>query len=234
MEGVSVVTIELLQDMDVDQSLQEAQREVEKVINDLPDDVDQPVLGKFDLDDLPILRMGVVADLSTTELYDLVDKRVQPQLAKIKGVAKVNIVGGQEREIQVKINSDKLAVYGVSLLQVRQMIASSNLDFPTGKMKDDKGQTTIRLSGKYKDIEQLNNLVISERSDGSVIKLRDFATVVDGEKDAEIITRVNGQNSIGLEIQKQSDANAVEIAAVSKALMSDLEKDYSESRCSNP
>lgn len=226
MESVSIVTVEMKQDVDVDIALQEAQRKINEIINDLPEDAEQPALGKFDINDLPIMRLGVKADMSGTELYDLVDKKIQPQLAKLEGVAQVNILGGQPREIRINLDRDKLETYGLSILQVSQVVQSANMDFPTGKVQDKETQTLIRLAGKYNSLEQMRNMVISTAQDGSSIRLSDVAEVQDTEKEAEIITRVNGENAIGLSIQKQGDANAVELSAQAKELMASLESEY--------
>jgi HAE1 family hydrophobic/amphiphilic exporter-1 len=226
MESVSIVTVEMKQDVDVDVALQEAQRKINEIINDLPEDAEQPALGKFDINDLPIMRLGVKADMSGTELYDLVDKKIQPQMAKLEGVAQVNILGGQPREIRINLDRDKLETYGLSILQVSQVVQSANMDFPTGKVQDKETQTLIRLAGKYNSLEQMRNMVISTAQDGSSIRLSDVAEVQDTEKEAEIITRVNGENAIGLSIQKQGDANAVELSAQAKELMASLESEY--------
>lgn len=229
MEGVSAVVVELEQDMDVDLSLQEAQRKVNAILSDLPEDVKTPSLGKFDFGDLPIMRLGVSAQMPPTELYDLVDNKISPTLSRIPGVAQINIIGGQEREIRVNIDQNKLASYHLSILQINQMIGNSNIDFPTGKIKTNGEETTIRLKGKYSNVDELRNLVIAANPDGGVIRLKDVAEVLDTKKDPELISRVDGENAIGLSIQKQSDANAVEISAQAKKTMADLEKQYSSS-----
>lgn len=226
LESVSLVVVQLEQSVDVDQALQEAQRKVNAMVNDLPDDAKQPSLGKFDLDELPIMRLGVAANMPATELYDLVDKKIQPQLAKIPGVAQVNVLGGQPREIRINIDEEKLSTYNLSLLQVSQSIQGANLDFPTGKIKDQEKQTLIRLSGKYSSLEQIRQLVIASRADGSPVRLQDVAEVQDTKKEAEIISRVDGENAIGLSIQKQSDANAVEVSAQARQIMAQLEDNY--------
>ncbi len=226
MESVSIVTVEMKQDVDVNQALQEAQRKINEMVNDLPEDAEQPALGKFDINDLPIIRLGVAASMSGTDLYDLVDNKIQPALAKIEGVAQVNILGGQPREIRINIDQSKLETYGLSILQLSQIIQNANMDFPTGKIKDGETQTLIRLSGKYNSLDQIRNLVLSNAQDGSIVRLADVAEVHDTEKEAEIITRVNGENAIGLSIQKQGDANAVEVSAQTKQLIADLESAY--------
>lgn len=226
LESVSIVTVELRQNTDVDQALQEAQRKINAMINDLPDDTELPSLGKFDINDLPIMRLGVAAEMSGTELYDLVDKKIQPQLAKIPGVAQVNLLGGQPREIKINIDRNKLETYNLSLLQISQVIQNANMDFPTGKIKSGESETLIRLAGKYTSLEQMRALIIGTTQDGSKIYLSDIAEIQDSQKDEEIISRVNGENAIGLSIQKQGDANAVELSAEAKKIMENLEKEY--------
>lgn len=228
MESVSIVTVELDEATNVDLALQDATRKINAIEKDLPEDIDPPSLGKFDLDDLPIMRLGVRANMSGTELYDLVDKKIQPQLAKLKGVAQVSILGGEEREIRINIDADKLKTYGISILQVSQAIQNANLDFPTGKIKDKNNQTIIRLTGKYTSLDQMRDLVISTRQDGSEIRLQDVAEVQDSKKDVEMISRINGEDAIGLSIQKQSDANAVDLSAAAKKTMGELEKEYAD------
>lgn len=228
MESVSSVVIELEQDMDVDLSLQEAQRKVNAILSTLPDDVETPSLGKFDFGDMPIMRLGVSAAMAPTALYDLVDNKIAPTLSRIPGVAQVNIIGGQEREIRVNIDQSKLASYGLSILQIKQTIDNANIDFPTGKIKDNGEQTTIRLTGKYNSVDELKNLVIAADPDGGMVKLRDVAEVLDTKKDADLISRIDGENAIGLSIQKQSDANAVEISKVAKKTIADLENQYAQ------
>jgi len=228
MESVSIVTIELKQDVDVDLAMQEAQRNINAMVSDLPDDAQQPSVGKFDLGDLPIMNLGVSADLSGTELYDLIDQKLKPQLSKIEGVAQVDVIGGQAREIRININADKLETYGISLLQLSQIVQNANMDFPTGKISDDETQTLIRLSGKYHSLDQIRALVLRSMPNGSVIRLGDVAEVQDTEKEAEILSRVNGENAIGLNIRKQGDANTVEVSAATKEIIADLEEAYAD------
>src|SRR5690606_5201380 len=106
----------------------DAQRKVNAILSELPDDAEAPSLAKFSMDDLPILSLAATGDMDGAAFYDLVDKRIQPVLSRVPGVAQVNLIGGQEREIQVSIDASKLEGYGLSILQVQQGILSSNLD----------------------------------------------------------------------------------------------------------
>ncbi|TXK26208.1 efflux RND transporter permease subunit [Pontibacter qinzhouensis] len=225
-ESFSIIVVQLKQGTDVDLSLQDAQRKINAILSNLPDDADAPALGKFDFDDLPIIQLGATAKMSATEFYDLIDNKLKPELSRIPGVAQVKVLGGQEREIKVNINAAKLEAYGLSISQVQQKIAFSNLDFPTGKIKSDEGQTLIRLAGKYENLDQLRNLVLKQDAAAGAVRLSDVAEVQDAQKDTEVITRVNSTASIGLSIQKQSDANAVEVSELTRKALAELEQTY--------
>lgn len=211
-ESLSMVVIELNVGTDEDLALNDAQRKVNAILSELPDDVEAPSLAKFSLDDLPILVLSATADMGGTEFYDLMDKQIQPFLSRVDGVAQVNIIGGQEREIQVNMNASQLEAYGLSPLMVQQAILASNLDFPTGSVKTQNQDVLVRLSGKYQTVEELRNLIVMTGADGAPVRVRDIADVQDTQKDVEKIARVDQQNALILQVMKQSDANAVEVS----------------------
>lgn len=226
-ESLSVVMITLTSDADADYSLNDAQRKINAVLKDLPEDVDPPSLSKFSLSDLPIMTIGATANMDDVEFYDLLDKKIQPILSRVQGVAQVNLVGGQEREIQVSLDAEKLKGFGLSIPQIQQAVLSSNLDFPTGNIKTRENSTLIRLSGKYKDVQELRNLVVSSQN-GIQIRLSDVADVQDSQKEVDKISRVNQQSSIILQVVKQSDANAVSVSEQTNATIQRLQAEYKD------
>ncbi|HEV7332752.1 MAG TPA: efflux RND transporter permease subunit [Flavisolibacter sp.] len=227
-ESVSSVIITLNSGTDVDYALNDAQRRINAILKDLPEDIDPPSLNKFSLDDLPIMTMAASAKMDEATFYDLMDKRIAPVLSRVEGVAQINLIGGQEREIQVSIDADRLEGYGLSLLQVQNAILSSNLDFPTGSVQTREQDVLIRLSGKYKTVDELRNLVVAN-TNGAQVRLMDVADVQDTQKDVEKIARVNQQSAIAVQVIKQSDANAVGVSEQIRATIEKLEKDYASS-----
>jgi HAE1 family hydrophobic/amphiphilic exporter-1 len=133
-ESLSMVRITLTNGADVDLALNDAQRKVNAVLSELPDGAKTPSLNKFSTDDLPIITMSATSNLDDATFFDLIDKRIQPVLSRVNGVAQINLIGGQEREIQVNINAARLEAYKLSILQIQQAVAASNLDFPTGSV----------------------------------------------------------------------------------------------------
>lgn len=227
-EGVSFVNIEFLQSADVNIALQDAQRKVNEVVATLPTGAKAPTISKFALDEIPVLRMGATSAMGSREFYQFLKNRVQPELSKLDGVAEVTLVGGDEREIKVNIDAQKIRSYGLSLLQVTQTIKASNLDFPTGKVKEDKTQYVVRLAGKFSSVEDLRNLVIGQSRQGGDIRLSDVAEVQDGQKEYQTLSRINGITSVGILVQKQNDANAVDVSAIVRATLPRLEKEFSD------
>ena len=227
-EGVSFVSIEFLQSAEVNIALQDAQRRVNEIVSKLPSGAKAPTIAKFAIDERPILRMGATSSMSSRDFYQLLKDRIQPELSKLDGVAQVTLVGGDEREIKVNLDAQKLRSYGLSLLQVTQTIKASNLDFPTGKVKEDETQYVVRLAGKFTSVDNIRNLVVAQSKQGGNIKLSDVAEIQDGQKDYATLSRINGVTSVGILVQKQNDANAVDVSAIVRTALPKLEQRYAD------
>lgn len=227
-EGRSMVAIEFQQDVEIDFAVQDAQRKVNQVVTQLPDDAKQPIISKIAFDELPILRMAVKANKSPKELYQFMKDQIQPRLSKISGVGTVTLIGGEEREIRVNIDGEKLRGYGLSINGVTNAIKAANMDFPTGKVYSSNDQFVVRVAAKYSSMADLRELVVGRSKQGSPIQLNQVAEVYDGTKDLANIYRLNGDNSIGCVIQKQNDANTVEVTQKVRKDIIELEKLYSD------
>lgn len=228
MESVSSVVVTLKYGSDVDLILQDAQRKMNNVMADLPDQAQQPTVQKFSLDELPIMRLGVSSNVSPVIFTEFVEKNIKETLSRIDGIAKVEMIGGVEREIKINVDRDRLKSFGQSILQVTQAISGANLDFPTGKIKDSQQQVLVRLSGKFESIKDIENLAIKTSEDSAPILIKDVAEVLDTEKETISISRINGENSIGLLISKQSDGNTVQVAEDVKKRVAQLEEIYAD------
>ncbi|RWX03448.1 efflux RND transporter permease subunit [Flavobacterium cerinum] len=226
-ESLSVVMVTLEPEADADYSLNDAQRKINAIEKDLPDDVDPPSLSKFSLSDLPIITIGATAKMDEVAFYDLLDKKIEPILARVQGVAQVNLIGGEEREIQVSLDQEKLKGYGLSIPMVQSAILSSNLDFPTGNIQTRDNSMLVRLSGKYRNVEEMRNLVVSSKN-GIQIRLGEIADVQDSQKEVEKIARVDRKSAIVLQILKQTDANAVAVSEEINAAVQKIQKDYEQ------
>ncbi|MCU0393949.1 MAG: efflux RND transporter permease subunit, partial [Thermoflexibacter sp.] len=228
LENASIVIVNFKFGTDLDLAAQDAQRKIDNIKRLLPTDVQSPTISKIAINDQPIMQVAVNANLADKVLFDKMKNEILPQIQQLKGVAAIDMLGGEEREIRVNVNKDKLTFYKISLLQVTQAIKQANLEFPTGKVKNPDDQLTVKLAGKFTSIEQLKDLVVFTPPMGSPIRLHEVADVTDGIRDISSVIRFNGQNGIGLRIKKQADANAVETAKVLRLKMSELEKSYAK------
>jgi hydrophobic/amphiphilic exporter-1 (mainly G- bacteria), HAE1 family len=225
-DNLSVVTIQLLTGANADIALEDAQRKVNSILSDLPTDAKTPSLAKFDLSDLPIMTLTASSNLEATKFYDIVHQKIQPLLSRLPGMAQVILVGGSEREIQISVNAQKLEAYKLSLAQIRQTITNANQEFPTGNIKNTDQNIQIRLAGKFQTVDQIRNLVLSTTDNGTQVRLSDVADVQDGIKDPDQLSRVNRTESIALNLQKQTDANAVDVSKEVKKAIAQLMSDY--------
>lgn len=229
-EGVSFAFIEFNQGADVDVALQNAQRKIGEITGKFPGDVKAPAISKFALDEIPVVRLGATSTMPAREFYQFMKDNVKPRLSKLPGVGQVTLIGGDEREIRVNLDAARLRGYGLSVLQVTEIIKASNLDFPTGNIKDEDGQYVVRVAGKFHSVDDLRDLVLGRSKTGGDIRLSDVAEVQDGQRDYVNISRINGKTSIGIYVQKQSDANAVAVSKLVRAEIVKLQDEHKDIR----
>jgi HAE1 family hydrophobic/amphiphilic exporter-1 len=227
-EGISMVIMYLYANASPDKALEDAQRKVNQILANLPTGVKAPSLMKFSMDDIPVLQLGVRAQMPDTKLYQLTKDQIKAQLNKIDGVGQVTLIGGSERELRINVNRNTLRAYNLSIAQVFQAVSASNLELPTGKIEETAKQYTVRLAGKVKSVEDLRNIVVTKTSSGGLIKLSDIGEVIDGTADPENLNRQNGKSAIGIIVQKQTDANAVKVCENVKKELKNIENYYGQ------
>jgi hydrophobic/amphiphilic exporter-1 (mainly G- bacteria), HAE1 family len=234
MEGISNVGIELELGTNTDTALSDVRAKVDAVRMSLPDDAKSPVVSKFDIGSMPILYMGISSKRPAQELRQLADDVIKDRLGKVKGVASVTITGGDQREIQVNVDKSRLEAYGLSIDQVTQALSSGNLNLPSGRIKEGNREYSVRTVGEFSSADEIRNLKInfSGGTDGGrVLTIGDIAQVADTTAERESAARLQKKDSVGITIQKQSDANTVDVAEGVKkeleAMKSVLPKDVS-------
>lgn len=229
MEGVSIVAIELNAGTDANQTVQEAQRKIAAIKSNLPTDMLEPSINKLALDEKAILSVAASSSMSPTQFYKLVEDRIVPRLSKLPGVGIVKLSGGKEREIKVNIDAEKLKAYKLSVLQVLQVIQTANMEIPAGNVENSNSVYSVRLAAKYSSLNELQNTVIATTPSGGKVKVMDVAEVQDGIAEQKQINRIDGMDAIGISIQKQNDANAVNVADLAKQEMKAMESEYAGS-----
>ncbi|MGA2296659.1 MAG: efflux RND transporter permease subunit [FCB group bacterium] len=224
-ENVSFAWIEFNMSADVNIALNDVERKVNEMRINLPKDCKQPEVSKADINALPILRLSITSNMNPKSFFQFVKDNVKPRLEQVEGVATIVIVGGKEREIRIEIDNDKLKAYNLSIMQVSQALVAENIDFPTGSVMQKENNYIVRVAGKFTDLEMMKNMIIASTPSGKIL-LRDIANVIDTYKESYTLSRLQDVNSIGMIIQKASDANAIKTSDRIRAAMKNMEKLY--------
>ncbi|MEJ2883297.1 efflux RND transporter permease subunit [Pedobacter sp. GR22-6] len=231
-EGLSSVVVQLKSGTDIDQAERDIQRKADQIQNELPDNVNKPVVNKINLEEAPVLSAGVTSNMAPRPLYDFVDQQLLPVLQNVTGVGQVNIIGGDERQIRVNVDQEKLRSYGLSINQVTEAISNANQSFPAGSIETRDEQLSIRFDANVTSIQQVRELIVLQRPQTGSVYLKDLAEVVDATAKTTAINHIDGVPAIGIQIIKQSDANAVEVTEEVKKKFSEIEAQYKQNAIS--
>ena len=224
-EGVSVITMQFNLDLSVDQVNQDVLEKVNLLRNQLPADVQDPVIRTFDPNGLPILTFSVAdrtGQLSLLDLRQLAEDDIQAPLERIPNVSAVDIAGGQVREIQVNLDTRALQARSISPQQVTAALQAANINLPGGSVEDGDTEFLVRTPANLQTVDDVRNVIISDRA--APVYLRDVAEVVDGFEKENTITRLNGEDAIVVSVRKQSGSNTVTVADDVKKALDELTK----------
>jgi HAE1 family hydrophobic/amphiphilic exporter-1 len=211
-EGYSLLILQFDMNQPADKVSQEVRERINILRNRLPSGVQDPVVRRFNPADQPIMRLGVAdktGELSPAELRQVVEDEVQPRLQAVADVAAVDVAGGEEREIRIKLNAEAMQARRISAPQIIGALQSENLTIPGGSLIQGETELSLRTPGDFQMLDDIRNVIVSNR--GAPIYLRDVATVEDTFKARESITRLNGEESVVLNIRKQSGSNTVAV-----------------------
>jgi multidrug efflux pump subunit AcrB len=227
-DGISVISAQFLAKADVNQSIQNLKDAVDRVKGQLPADADEPQVLKVNFSDQPIMFISISQDLSPIELTAL-GEDLKEELKKVKGVSKVEVTGTRERQVQVIVHKDKLVRYGLSPDRVVSALQASNASFPIGKITVDNIEYPIKFSGSIENGNEVENISFLG-NDGTVIYLRDIATISDGLENPKTISRIStlgnpSESSLTLAIYKKSGGDITEIGQAVKDKIESLKND---------
>jgi hydrophobic/amphiphilic exporter-1 (mainly G- bacteria), HAE1 family len=211
-ESVSIVIAEFNLDVDIKYAEQQVRDKTSSARKKLPDSIEEPVIRRVDPSAQPIMVMAIKSKFTGGQLYDLANEQIRPRFEQVKQVGLVEVVGGRRREVQVQVNRDKLAARELSLTQVVGALKNTGQNVPAGKVDQSKSELVFRTLGEFNSLDQIRNSVVSFFGNDAVTKLADVATVVDTVQDEKLRVYVDGQNSIFLNIYKQSGANTIEVS----------------------
>ncbi len=225
-EGVSTIIMQFSLDASVDKVSQDVRDKVGLKRNELPDGILEPIVRRFNPTDAPIMLFGVAdatGQLSSSALRTVVEEKLQAPLQGIDGVAAVDIDGGEEREIKVYLDLAALEARRIAPQQVIGALQTENINIPAGSLSEGDHEFLVRTTGNFETLDEIRDVVISQR--GTAVYLRDVATVEDGFKTRESITRLNGEESIVVRVRKQSGTNTLAVSSAVKKALAPIEEE---------
>ncbi|HQO58975.1 MAG TPA: efflux RND transporter permease subunit, partial [Candidatus Omnitrophota bacterium] len=225
-DGLSVISLKFDWATDLDAASNDIRDRIElakRFLPDIPDEMENPIIFKFNTANMPVLFISVTATQSYTQLYDIIDKRVADPIRQLPGVGTVQLFGGLERQINVLIDRQRLEGYGLSILDIQETLKAENIAQPLGKLKTGLTDYLIRLPGEFASPEEINSVILGKHN-GHLIYLKDIAKIEDGFKEVNLKARINGHPGLLLFIQKQTDTNTVKVATSIKKRLNELLK----------
>lgn len=227
--GRSQVTLELNFDADVDAAAVDASQKVNAIRKSLPDDADDPVVEKRDMDAAPIIDLALVSLHPLDEMYSLADNTLTNDFTKADGVLDVELSGGRDKEIAVKVDRDRLSYYGISMNDIISALKRENKLAPSGSSYTDRRQTQIRLDGQYASVADIKQIHLTA-ANGESVPITALGDVVREDKKVSRYARINGQDGIGISIYKNSNANLVSTADNVMQVLDQLRAEYPDYR----
>lgn len=222
-EGVSQVTISFVLDKDINVAAQEVRDRVNRVINNLPKDIDQPEIEKMDPDASAILILALVSDRPVREVTEYADKTLRRQLESVSGVGQVTLLGGRQRQINVWLDPVRLQAHGLCATDVQQAFARQNVQIPAGSVKGGLVDRNLRVIGKAQSVEEIRQIVVRDQ-DGRLVRVADVADVQDGEVENETVARRNDTSTVVLSLRRQSGENIISVVEAVKERLTEVRK----------
>lgn len=225
-EGNSIVVAMFNYGTDMNFATLQMREKVDLVKRMFPAEVQAPMIMKIDPTMSPIIQMTVSEkDGDLASLQALVEDKIKPHLERVEGAGSVTVSGGYESQVRIKTNAEKMNGYGLSVSTLAGILGAENLNAPGGKVQKGNQDLTIRTMGEFQSIEEIENLLISLPTGGKV-QLKDIAEISLSHADLSTISRINGEQSISIAIQKQSGTNTVQVAEDVATTLVELKADY--------
>jgi len=225
VEGMSMIAVEFESGSNLDFAAQDLRDQLAMFADFLPDDIQTPLVMKFDMSALPLLFYGVTSEeRPLSDLAEYMDETAGYRLERIEGVASVIVQSPEVREIQIEIDKLALETSGITLDQVIQVIGFENLNMPAGRIVEDHKDFLVRTRAEFASLKEIEDLIVGASPSGNPIKLRQIAKVKDTISDLRTEMRVQSKPGVMMVVTKQSGANTVRVANAVKAEIDELKK----------
>ena len=218
--GMSTIVVKFNFGIDADDKVTDIQREVSRLVNDLPADADTPVVKKVEAGVGNLTMIVSVSGASRMELNTALENYLKPRLESLTGIGEVNIFGTPEKQVQIQVNGDKLAAFGMSPMELYQIIGTSSQSIPLGTIETGKKQIVARFMGETNYIDQIENIIL--KSNGNILRVKDIADVVLTTEDPTDVGYFNGKENIVLVIEKASDGSTIDLNNAARKVLENV------------
>ncbi|MDQ3948841.1 MAG: efflux RND transporter permease subunit, partial [Gemmatimonadota bacterium] len=223
-DGYAQIVTVFLYEKDLKEATQDIRDAISAIRNDLPPEMEEPILKRFSPNDFPIVQIAVNSSaLSPAELTRIVDPLITREMRGIPGVSQVDVVGKVERELTVQLKPEALQASNVSIGEVVQALQLQNLAVPVGRLNGELDERTIRLKGRLEGPRDFAQMVVAERN-GSVVRLGQIADVVDGTEEQRSLALFNGREAVGIQITKAKGYSTTDVSDKIRAKIEELQK----------
>lgn len=223
-EGLSYLTLEFGWGTDMDFAMLHTREKLDNARDLLPEDAGRPIIIPLDPQSRPIMILAVSGERSLLELKEFTEELIKPRLEQIEGIGSAEIAGGVEREIQVEINPQLLALYGLTIDQVARRIDAFNRNLQGGNIRKGRFKYALRVVGEFELVDEIGEISLKTTEERGVIKLKDIALIKDSIKEREGLTRLNGNESIGALVRKESGANTVKVTRMAREVLEEIKR----------
>lgn len=232
-EGASMVAVTFAFATDLDSAVNDVKSRLDAIVGDLPEEAERPTITKFDSSSQPVLNLTVTSKQRNSEqLRSLLDTRLRDRFAQVDGVAGVSVQGGDVREIQIRLDKDKLIAYGIGIADVARLVQAASQNVPGGNVIAGETQYSLRVLGEWKTLRDVQDSILSipnianGQGRSVPVRLGEIATVSDSVQERSSYARLNGRDAIVLAIQKTRDGNAVQIAQGAQEVIEKIRQEY--------
>lgn len=221
-EGESRVTLVFEPGTDMKYAALEVREKFSRVKSKLPKEIEKPVIANYSENDAPIITYSITSDVKTPEeLREIIDRELEPLVARVPGVASVDVYGGRERKILIELDRDKMFAYGLSVEKIMDNIGKSNINLLAGTLDLGDFAFAVRTIGGFKTIDEIGEVGVTTSREGTIVPLSEIATVKDSYHEPQDHARVNLKDNVSLQVKKVSSANTIKVVdAVKRAVKS--------------
>jgi HAE1 family hydrophobic/amphiphilic exporter-1 len=224
-EGESTIVLSFESGTNMEFAALEVREKFAKVKNQLPEEIEKPVIAQFQQGDVPIMILAVTSDQRTTEdIRKIVDQNMKDEFRRVTGVANVEVAGGRERKILVETDQVRLAAFGIPIDEVTSVLSSNNLNLLSGEVERTNDRYLIRVQGEFETLDQIKNMALRRTPEGSIIRVKDVAVVKDSYLEYKEYSRLDVRPVVTIYIQKESTKNTINVAENVLATVDEIQK----------